>query len=301
MATSIYFNNYKAKYNEQRLVDDLISESIKIQGFDAYYIPNDNAIARDLLYGEDPVKKFVSAFPVEMYLSSVMGSEGQKDFFSKFGLEIRNQVHVLVSRKAFNQRTPQTTYLRPLEGDLVYVPFLNGGGELYEIKYVDQNKDGFTLGRKSPYYYELEMEKFKYSQEIISTGMADIDIAASDSAYLLNLHFDPDIPGDPYLLREQVFQSVDNQIGNANATGIVQGYVEATGILSISNVSGEFLISANSLPVIGLTSGAVHYFAGAAIDPLENPSHLEPYANKLIETGADTYLNTTEINPMGGL
>jgi len=130
MATSIYFNNYKAKYNEQRLVDDLISESIKIQGFDAYYIPNDNAIARDLLYGEDPVKKFVSAFPVEMYLSSVMGSEGQKDFFSKFGLEIRNQVHVLVSRKAFNQRTPQTTYLRPLEGDLVYVPFLNGGGEL---------------------------------------------------------------------------------------------------------------------------------------------------------------------------
>lgn len=300
MATSNYFNNYKAKYNEQRLVDDLISESIKIQGFDAYYIPNNNAIARDLLYGEDPVKKFTSAFPVEMYLSSVMGHEGQKDFFSKFGLEIRNQVHVLVSRKAFYQRTPQTTYLRPLEGDLVYVPFLNGGGELYEIKYVDQNKDGFTLGRKNPYYYELEMEKFKYSQEVISTGMADIDIAVTDSAYTLHLDMDLNISGNPYTLREQVFQSVDNEIGNANATGTVQAWDSVTGVLSVTNISGEFLTDIN-WPVIGSSSGAVHYFNGAAIDPLDNPSHLEPYANKLIETDSETYVNTTETNPIGGL
>jgi len=38
-------------------------------GFDGYYCPNDNDQARDLLFGEDPVKKFLSAFPVEMYLS----------------------------------------------------------------------------------------------------------------------------------------------------------------------------------------------------------------------------------------
>lgn len=300
MATSKYFNNYNAKYNEQRLVEDLLAESIKIQGFDAFYIPNNNAIARDLLYGEDPVKKFTSAFPVEMYLSSVMGHEGQKDFFSKFGLEIRNQVHVLVSRKAFYQRTPQTTYLRPLEGDLVYVPFLNGGGELYEIKYVDQNKDGFTLGRRNPYYYELEMEKFKYSQEVISTGMADIDIAVTDSAYTLHLNMDVNLPGIPYTLREQVYQSVDNEFENAHAVGVAQSWVTSTGVLSITNISGEFLTDVN-WPVIGLNSGAIHYFAGTAVNPLDNPSHLEPYANQLIETDSETYVNTTETNPIGGL
>lgn len=300
MATSKYFNNYKSKYNDQRLVDDLISESIKIQGFDAYYIPNNNAIARDLLYGEDPVKKFTSAFPVEMYLSSVMGHEGQKDFFSKFGLEIRNQVHVLVSRRAFYQRTPQTTYMRPLEGDLVYVPFLNGGGELYEIKYVDQNKDGFTLGRKNPYYYELEMEKFKYSQEVISTGMADIDIAVTDSAYTLNIELNADLGQGSYTLRETVYQSVDNELENANATATIQSWTRATGILTVTNIKGEFLTDA-SWPLIGVTSGAYHYVTGVAIDPLDNPSHLEPYANKLIETDSETYVNTTETNPIGGL
>jgi len=294
MATSSYFNNYKAKYSEQRLVDDLISESIKIQGFDAYYIPNDNSVARDLLYGEDPVKKFNTAFPVEMYLSSVMGTEGQKDFFSKFGLEIRNQVHVLVSRKAFYQRTPQTTYMRPLEGDLVYVPFLNGGGELYEIKYVDQNKDGFTLGRRNPYYYELEMEKFKYSQEVISTGMADIDVASSDSAY--TLHLNVGAGTGSYTLKELVYQSPDNTYANATTIATVQTWIPSTNTLSVIYIAGEFVDGAN---VIGQSSNA--RFTLSTYDPLDNPGHLEPYSNSLLQSEGNTYINTAETNPIGGL
>jgi len=294
MATSPYFNNYKAKYSEQRLVDDLMAESIKIQGFDAYYIPNDNSIARDLLYGEDPVKKFNTAFPVEMYLSSVMGTEGQKDFFSKFGLEIRNQVHVLVSRKAFYQRTPQTTYLRPIEGDLVYVPFLNGGGELYEIKYVDQNKDGFTLGRRNPYYYELEMEKFKYSQEIISTGMADIDVASSDSAY--TLHLNVGAGTGSYTLKELVYQSPDNTYANATTIATVQTWIPTTNTLSVIYIAGEFV---DGVTIIGQSSNA--RFTLSSYDPLDNPGHLEPYSNSLLQSEGNTYINTTETNPIGGL
>ena len=69
MATSQYFNNY-GSLPEQRVIDDLIVESIKIMGFDAYYLPNDNDEARDLLFGEDPVKRFSTAFQLEMYLSN---------------------------------------------------------------------------------------------------------------------------------------------------------------------------------------------------------------------------------------
>jgi hypothetical protein len=294
MATSHYFNNYNAKHNEQRLVDDLISESIKIQGFDAYYIPNNNAIARDLLYGEDPVKKFTSAFPVEMYLSSVMGSEGQKDFFSKFGLEIRNQVSVIVSRKSFYQRTPQTTYMRPLEGDLVYVPFLNGGGELYEIKFVDQNKDGFTLGRKTPYYYELEMEKFKYSQEVIATGMPDIDVAASDSAY--TLHLNVGVGTGTYTLKEFAFQSPDNTYENATAIATVQTWIPSSSTLSVINIAGEFV---DGSIIVGKTSNARYTLT--TFNPLEDPGHLEPYSNSLLQSNGNTYVNITETNPIGGL
>ena len=83
MATNHYFNNY-GSLPEQRVIEDLIVESIKIMGFEAYYLPNDNDQARDLLFSEDPVKKFESAFSIEMYLSNSTEYLGEKEFFSKF-------------------------------------------------------------------------------------------------------------------------------------------------------------------------------------------------------------------------
>jgi hypothetical protein len=130
-------------------------------GFDSYYLPNDNDVSRDLLYGEDPLKRFTSAFPLELYLSSAMEYTGEKEFFSKFGLEIKNNVSVILSKRTFSQRVPQYAFDRPREGDLIYVPVLNGTGELFEIKFVDHTKDFFTLGRKIPYFYEMQLEKFK--------------------------------------------------------------------------------------------------------------------------------------------
>ncbi len=52
---------------------------------------------RDILYGEDPIKKFKSAFPVEFYLSNALEYMGDKEFFTKFGLEIRNNANVIIS------------------------------------------------------------------------------------------------------------------------------------------------------------------------------------------------------------
>ena len=80
--TNQYFNNYNAQ-NEQRLIEDLIVESIKIMGFQAYYIPIFDVEDRDILFGEDPLKKFKTAYPIEMYLSTALQYEGERDFFSK--------------------------------------------------------------------------------------------------------------------------------------------------------------------------------------------------------------------------
>ena len=99
---------------------------------------------------------------IEAYIESSDGFEGAGDLYSKFGLEIKNVVTVSVSRRTFQQRVPQNTFTRPREGDLVYVPFLNGTGELYEITFTEQAKDFHMLGRQQPYFYELRLEKFKY-------------------------------------------------------------------------------------------------------------------------------------------
>ena len=294
MATSNYFNNYNAKYNEQRLMEELITESIKIMGFDAYYLPNNNDAARDLIYGEDPIKKFQSAFPLEMYLSNASDYNGDREMFSKFGLEIRNQVSVIVSKRAFTERVPQNTFTRPREGDLVYIPFLNGTGELYEIKFTNQNKDLFMLGRKVPYYYELELEKFKYSQEVISTGVADIDQVVTDSAY--TLHLNTGVGVGVYQLQELVFQAEDNTYDNATAIGTVQSWIPSSNTLSITNIAGEFY---DEMLIIGQSSNA--QFMLQTFDPLNDPANKESYDNEAIQTSASGVVNNSEVNPIGGL
>ena len=86
MPTNHYFNFYGSK-PEQRLVEDLMVEAIKQYGFDGYYIHNSNDAARDLLHGDDPLKKFQAAYPVELYFSNATGYDGEQEFFSKFGLD----------------------------------------------------------------------------------------------------------------------------------------------------------------------------------------------------------------------
>ena len=293
MATSQYFNLYGSR-PDQKIIEDLIVESIKIMGFNAYYLPNDNDAARDLFYGEDPVKKFNTAFPLEMYLSNATEYNGDREMFTKFGLEIRNQVSVIVSKRTFSQRVPQNTFTRPREGDLIYIPILNGQGELYEIKFTNQTKDFFQLGRKLPYFYELDLEKFKYSQEVISTGIPDIDIVVYDSAY--TIHLNTGTGSGTYNLQELVFQSPDNTYANATAVATIQSWVPSASQMAVTNISGVF---ADGQVVIGNTSGASYVVT--TYDPLEVPAVKEPYDNSLISSSASAILNTSETNPIVGL
>lgn len=291
MATSVYFNNYNS-LAEQRVIEDLIVESIKIMGFDAYYLPIENETDRDILYGEDPVKKFSSAFPIEFYLSSSMEYEGEKEFFSKFGLEIKNNVSIILSKRSFSQRVPQDLFTRPREGDLIYVPFLNGTGELFEIKFTNQTKDFFMLGRKIPFFYELELEKFKYSQELIDTGVEDIDDVMIQSSYTLELN--TGVGTGTFQQREIVFQSLDGTQANAYVVAIVQEWIKPNDSLKVTNVAGEFR---DNVAIIGATSNAEYYLA--SYDPLKDATRNEAYDNSYLFDTANNIIDFTEINPFG--
>lgn len=293
MPVSPYFNNYGSK-PEQRLYEDLLVESIKIMGFEAYYLTNDNGQARDLLFGEDPVKRFESAFPIELYLSESMDYLGQKEFFSKFGLEIKNNVKVIISRRTFQERVPQNTFQRPREGDLIYIPFLNGTGELYEITFADQDKEFHTFGRVNPYFYELHLEKFKFSSEVIATGVDVIDQAATNSSY--QIQFQMGAGEGQYYRQEIVYQAPDQTHANATAVGIVQSWNDPTKILSVSNIAGEFT---DGHLIIGATSNTRYTLT--SYDPLKENLRDESYDNFIIENQSNNVVNLTETNPFGSI
>jgi len=176
MATNPYFNNNKY-IPSQDLMEDLMIESIKNKGVDVYYIPR-RFRKLDQIFGEDVLSHFDVSFPIEMYLETFNGFEGEREIVSKFGIEVRDNMSLVVAKKRFQQESAKVPVMedRPIEldapmmGDLIYFPMTKG---LFEIKYVD-NKQVFFQGGKL-YTYRLDCELFKYSYEDIDTGVSDID------------------------------------------------------------------------------------------------------------------------------
>ena len=291
MPVNPFFNNYKNR-QEQSLVEDLINESINMMGFDGYYIPNSNEQSRDLIYGEDPLKKFDDAYVVTVYLSNSVDPGMNNDFFSKFGLEIKNNVRVQLSRREFSKKVSPDISNRPKEGALLYIPFLSGVGELYEIKYVNDSTDFFTLGRKQPYYWELELELFKYSNEEIDTGIEEIDFVNRTDPY--SIEYTMTTGTGQYMLSENVYQGAS--LATSTASGVVQGWDGTNLILKISNIAGTF---SNTSVIIGDMSDARYSILN--FDHMNKPSKENAWDNKIIETESSGLIDTSETNPFGTL
>jgi hypothetical protein len=288
MPTNPYFDFYKNR-PEQNLVEDLIHEAVKMFGFDCYYIPRNETAVSDLLYGDDPLKKFDAAYPMEVYLTNSVDPGMNNDFFSKFGLEIKNTIRIQVPRRAFAKRVPQDTHTRPKEGDLVYIPFLSGTGELYEIKYTNDSTDYFTLGRKQPYYWELELELFKYSHEDMNTGVEEIDVVEQVNSFAIDYILDTGTGN--FKVNELAYQG---PVGSPTSFATVQNWNAPTKTLKVTNMSGIF---DSDLNVIGSESGANYSIQN--FDELDNPQIRDGWDNKVIEDISDTVIDTSESNPFG--
>ena len=128
MATNKFFRHNIS--SEQNLVEDITIEAIQMYGHDVIYIPR-TLVNKDFLFGEDTISNFEQGINIEMYISSVDGFEGEGDFASKFGVQIKDTVDLIVSKKIFNQNLSHiTTVNRPREGDLISLPLSKG---LFEI------------------------------------------------------------------------------------------------------------------------------------------------------------------------
>lgn len=175
--TNLYFNNF-AFTQEQRLIEDLIIESIKIYGIEVKYMPR-TLVAEDNLFGEDVLSAFNDAYNIEMYIKSVDGFQGDGDFLSKFGLEIRDEMVLTVSQRRFGEEIivledspfgQEDTIVRPAEGDLLYFPL---NGKIFEVKFVEHEAIFYQMG--SLQTYDLTLELFEYSHERFDTGITEID------------------------------------------------------------------------------------------------------------------------------
>lgn len=169
MATNFYFNTFSNSM-EQNLIEDLIIESIRIYGFDIWYIPR-TIVAKDELLNEDDLSTFNSAYMIEAYVKNVDGFAGDGDFLSKFGLQINDTMTLTIAMRKFLEDVALFDgEVRPNEGDLIYFPL---NRKIFEVKFVEHEAIFYQMGKLQT--YDLRCELFEYSQERFNTGIDEID------------------------------------------------------------------------------------------------------------------------------
>jgi hypothetical protein len=300
LATNFYFNNFPSRLGngnavtpEQLLVEDLVIEALQIYGMDAYYLPRTTRDEVDYLFGEDTLKEYRTAHPIEMYLENFTGMEGESDFISKFGLEIKSEITLLVSRLRFRYTVNGLT--RPREGDLVYIPMVTG---LFEITHVEHEKDQamfYTLGRGrggNVYVYALRLKQYVFSSEIIETGVAEID--NNMRSYYPRTRISLTSGGTGKFVNDEIVYQ-GSSLATATAQALVLDFVPNT-YIDIYRTQGSFISTTN---VKGNTSNASWGITLVSDAATQNNAFEDIIDNARIEAASDGIIDFSETNPFG--
>ena len=233
--------------SEQNLVQDLINEQLRMYGVEIYYLPRkymtENTVIREVIES-----KFDDAYPLEAYIDNYDGYAENPVLLSKFGIEAQNEITLVVSRERWetyiqplmeNESNVKLTS-RPKEGDIVYFPL---GDRLFEIKYVEHEKPFYQLQKN--YTYTLRCELFRYEDEVIDTGVEEIDDELTGDNVDGTAGVDDSI--STILGSTQTLTLVGTGVTATALTNIVDGYIRS---ISLSNRGGGY----TSIPTVGVSS-----------------------------------------------
>jgi hypothetical protein len=314
--TAFHTSGAAATTTEKNLYADLIAEAIQIYGHDVHYMDR-TLVAKDTLFGEDNLSKFVTQAKIEMYVEDADGGyAGQKELMSQFGLQNLSEITFVVSKNRFQDLTKQITiesgtdtlsgsielesgtipafesgYIiaestptdadRPQEGDLIYHPTLS---KVFQINFVDHD-DPFHQLDNNP-VYKMNCRLFDYSSEVIDTGIEVIDAIETD----------------------ETLSGMDHQTTLEQSTFVNERFGLEIGISTngdqgvlLEETDGSYLIGENDTSSVGtsfvLEDG--HSFLLQETYAVGDGTIEKTAQNEIFDILDDTVLDFTEKNPFG--
>ena len=174
---------------EQRLIQNLINEQLQIYGVEITYIPR-KFVNKTSIIEEVQSSRFDDNFLLEAYVNTYEGYSGAGDIMTKFGVSLKDEVTLTISQERFTDfiapfldAEDYELGSRPREGDLIFFPL---GSRLFEVKFVEHEQPFYQLGKN--YVYQLQCELFEYEDEIIDTGLDEIDKEIEDQGFITTLN-----------------------------------------------------------------------------------------------------------------
>jgi len=290
MATNPYFNHHGTNTPENRLIENLMIESIKTYGIDVYYLPR-TLNNEDTLMGEDASASYNSAHTIEMYIKTVDGFEGSGDFIAKWGLQIKDQITFTVAKRRWQELGLSTDGRAkiPHEGDLIYFPITKA---LFQILFIEDEAIFYQTGQLQS--YDMLCEMFTYSDQSFNTGIDTIDAIERTHSY--SIDFTMNSGSGNYTVGETVYQG--DSLAEATVKGEVGSWNSTTKILNLLNMTGNFSGTVN---IIGDSSSASYSITSFDAQTSAANTAATSSSNADIEAAADAIIDFTEGNPFGSL
>jgi len=189
MALNPFF--LQGSQSEQKLVQQLINEQLRMYGVEVTYIPR-KFVRKDTILNEIQSSKFDDNYAIEAYVNTYDGYSGAGDILTKFGVSIKDELLITISKERFEDFISPfleaedddeiVLSSRPREGDLIYFPL---GQRIFEVKFVEHEDPFYQLGRN--YVYLLKCELFEYEDEVIDTAISEIDTQIKDEGFITTL------------------------------------------------------------------------------------------------------------------
>ncbi len=238
--------------SEQNLLQDLINEQLRMYGVEVHYLPRKYATESSVLR-EVIQSVFDDAYPIEAYVDNYEGYDDNTTILSKFGIQTTQEINLIISKERWetyvsplikNESNIKLS-TRPKEGDLIYFPL---GDKLFEIKFVEYQKPFYQLQKN--YVYELRCELFRIGDEVLDTGVDEIDdvLIAKESDGLSEDGISTVVAGS------QTFTLVGTSSTATAITNVVNGGIRS---ISISNQGAYYplapTVAISSAPSSGIT------------------------------------------------
>ncbi|MGA1049433.1 MAG: hypothetical protein ACO3UU_15630, partial [Minisyncoccia bacterium] len=278
----------------------------------------------DAIFNEDTLSKYGEAFMIEMYLENIDGFEGEGDLLTKFGVEVRDSMTLVLSRRRWEQLTGRflqqssnrPTISRPQEGDLIYFPMIK---HMLQISFVEEESPFYQLSNLPT--FKLICETFEYNNEEINTGLDIIDKVELEHAQSTRLTFGAGVGvGDRFVVGEKVTQFHNLTVDDITYSVIIHGdiskvaddmsYVDVVGIYAegdgydITTIDfdpGTLTFKPAPLSALWLKNkdqSVTRRITG--VESFENLSINDSLAdNSELESFANNFIDFTESNPFG--
>tara|TARA_R110001606_G_scaffold386055_2_gene549861 strand:+ start:2303 stop:3205 length:903 start_codon:yes stop_codon:yes gene_type:complete len=294
MPRNVYFS--QGTTPEQRLYEDITIEALKIYGHDVFYIPR-SIVNTDSIFNEDALSKFGEAYQIEMYVENTDGFGGDGDLLSKFGVEIRDTVNLVLSNRRWEQlvaRFQDPTEARPQEGDLIYFPLVNG---LFEINYVEDETPFYQLQNVPT--FKLSCQQFEYNNQEIDTGIGEVD--KFETSYAVRTRLNLGSGTGAYAVGEDVTQTDGNITVTGEVAVVGTGYIDVVNQISSDSTNTGFVPTAGSWGnIIGSENSPAPSYPITTIDSFNSLDDNDPYAdNSDFETEGNSFIDFTKTNPFG--